>query len=169
MGDVIDPVPGPPAIPLWLPQLLVVQPWTTETYNGLYTTFCQEIKAHALMLDGLPVWFFPETEDGRERIFWHLTSRDDDKTGDRIPDLRRCERMHWVRYILANAHASEVIKWDYREPDKTVKTYLWLKDHSFVVILKKYPDGSRRLITSFWVDYQSKVRDLESKWKRREK
>jgi hypothetical protein len=110
---------------------------------------------------------FPQLDDGLEEIFWHLTHREDDGTGERMPDLRRCERLPWVSCIINNATAPELLFWDYKEHDGSIKTYIWLRDHDFVVILKKYPNGNRRLITSFCVDHASTRRNLERKYKKR--
>jgi len=60
-----------------------------------------------------------------------------------------------------------VFAWDYLEGNGNVHTYVWLKDLHFVVIMKKYRNGARRLITSFYVDYDSKRRDLERKYAKR--
>ena len=61
----------------------------------------------------------------------------------------------------------EVLAWDYEEGDLTIKTYAWLKDLDFAVIMKKYPDGKRRLITSFYVDKFYKQKDFERKYTNR--
>jgi len=42
-----------------------------------------------------------------------------------------------------------------------VNTYLWLKDFDFLVLMKKYPDGRRRLLTSLYIDYSNYRRKLE--------
>ncbi len=60
----------------------------------------------------------------------------------------------------------EVLAWDHEEGDGTIKTYVWLENHDFVVIMKKYPDGRRRLITSFWVEYANTKRKLRKKYDR---
>jgi hypothetical protein len=87
--------------------------------------------------------------------------------GERLPDLRRCERLKWVRALMESCHDPAVLFWDFKESDGTVHTYVWLHEHSFVVILKKYPDGSRRLVTSYFVDKEGKERTFRSKYKRR--
>jgi hypothetical protein len=51
--------------------------------------------------------------------------------------------------------------------DGTVKTYLWLQDADFVVIMKKFRDGTRLLITSFFVDQDYTRRDFQAKYENR--
>ncbi len=155
------------AAPDWLPPMVSVSPWTHDTFDILYSIFKRDFKDSRPMYEGRAVWFFPETEEGREVIFWHLTHREDKQTGQRLPDHRRCERLPWVRSIIENAHRTEVLAFDYQESDGSVKTYLWLRDSDFLVLMKKYPDGGRRLITSYYIDYPHKRRKLQRRYDRR--
>jgi len=155
------------AYPQWLPELFNVNPWTNNTYSDLHHIFVRDFVDSQPVYRGKTIWFFPELEDEKHVVFWHLTTRDDKLTGERLPDLRRCERLPWVRPILCHALCPEILDWDYEEGDGTIKTYVWLKEHDFVVILKKYPDEGRRLITSFWVEYQHTKRSLMKKYNQR--
>lgn len=153
--------------PEWLPDLFPVNPWEHDTYDALYRLFRRDFVESQPVYQGHTVWFFPEIEDGKEQIFWHLTSRNDKETGERLPDLRRSERLPWVRSMLDQAQRPEVLAWDHEEGDGTIKTYVWLENYDFVVIMKKYPDGRRRLITAFWVEYSNAKRKLRKKYERR--
>nr|EDZ39903.1 MAG: Hypothetical protein CGL2_11389059a [Leptospirillum sp. Group II '5-way CG'] len=153
--------------PEWLPELFSVDPWREKTYEELYSLFEKDFKGSQPKFEDKVIWFFPDMEDGKERIFWHLTSREDKETGQRLPDLRRCERLPWVRPILDHPEKSEVLVWDHREGDGDVKTYFWVENFNFVVILKKYPDGNRRLITSFWLEYDNTKKKLRKKFESR--
>src|SRR5689334_20794264 len=124
-------------LPSWLPSTIGCDPWSSETYEMLYTEFKRSLKGK-LSLDGKRVWFFPEKVDGKEAIFWHLTTRKDIivyydnkgrkkyKDGERLPDLPRCDKLHWVRAIIENCNHPDVLFWDYQEDKGTVNTYLWL-------------------------------------------
>lgn len=153
--------------PDWLPATVSVSPWTHDTFDILYSIFNRDFKVSRPTYEGKEVWFFPEKDEGREVIFWHLTHREDRQTRERLPDHRRCERLPWVKSIIENAHRTEVVAFDYQEGDGSVKTYLWLRDFDFLVLMKKYPDGARRLITSYYIDYPHKRRKLEGKYARR--
>lgn len=169
---------------LWIPQILNVRPWENDTYDMLYSVFCDDIRDTKLTYAGKNIWFFrEEMEDGKEALFWHLTTREPppiprrkqkfvnrgtyrDET-ERLPDLPRCERLCWINPIICNHQKKEVLDWDYEEGDGKIKTYLWLKEHSFLVVLKLFPDGKRRLVTSFHVNYVNKRIELERKFERR--
>jgi hypothetical protein len=81
-----------------------------------------------------------------------------------LPDPRRCERLPWVKPLIEHPTEPEVLAWDYEEGDETIKTYIWMQDYDFVVIMKKFPDGRRRLITSFYVDSEYKRDDFTRKY-----
>ncbi len=110
---------------------------------------------------------FPEIEDGKEKIFWHLTTRKEKKTGERLPDLRRSERLPWVRPMLDQPERPEVLAWDYEEGDGDINTYVWLGKYDFLILLKKYPDTTRRLITSYWLEYENTKTKLRKKYEKR--
>ena len=53
-----------------------------------------------------------------------------------------------------------------------IRTYLWLKNHDYVVILERQPKDKGdvfMLITSFYLDHEAKRRDLQSRYERRRK
>ncbi|NMC49897.1 MAG: hypothetical protein GYA47_10830 [Desulfovibrio sp.] len=151
----------------WLPEMAKVNPWTDRTLEYLYAIFLEDIKHFPLQYAGYDVWFFSDMEDGKEVLFWHLTSREDKETKERIPDMRRSERLPWVNPCIENYSDSDLLCWDYEEGNRTIKTYVWLKDKDFVVIMKKYKNNSRRLVTSFFIDYESKRKNLAMKYKNR--
>ncbi len=164
-------------MPDWLPELLKVSPWGVPyTYNMLYSVFCRDIRNTHLRYEGRDVWFFKDMDDGKEVLFWHLTSREikaqpiprrkrhlyppgqthDPETTDRLPDPPRCERLNWVKPLVEHPSDPDVRAWDYEEGDGVIKTYVWIKDYDFLVVMKKFPDGTHRLITSFYVDEQNR-------------
>lgn len=167
-------------MPNWLPALIQVFPWPHNMFDILYGIFCREIRDVHFLYLGHDVWFFRDQEDGKEAMFWHLTSRkpstiprrkrkffaadDAVESDERVPDYPRCERLSWVRPVTENAQDAVVLAWDYREDDGSVHSYAWLKDENFVVVLKKMRDGTRRLITSYYVDFESKRKSFERKY-----
>ena len=154
-------------MPDWLPEPLKLGAWSTQTYDHLYEWFQNEILSAPLEYDSQEVWYFREKEDGYEKLFWHLTSREDTATKERFPDLPRCTRLPWLRPVLRNASKPEVLHWDHVEGDGTTKTYVWLEAYDYVVILKKFDNGSRRLITAYWIEYANEKNKLLKKYERR--
>lgn len=156
-------------LPAWLPPMADVNPWTAETFDMLYSIFKRDFKASQPVYQGRPVWFFPEMEGGKEVIFWHMTSEKEKNTGERLPDLRRSERLPWARPMIDSPSQPEVLAFDYLESDGDTNTYVWLKDHDFVVLMKRYRDGRRRLLTSFYIKYKNYRGKLQRRYARRVK
>jgi hypothetical protein len=148
----------------WLPDMLAVDPWNERTYDTLYAVFRRDFVNHHPSYRGFRVWCFRDMDVGKEAVFWHLT--DKGKKPDRLPDPRRSERLSWVLPMIENCPSSEILDWDIEE-DGVVKTYVWLKRHDFVVIMKRMPDRSRRLLTAHHLDYPNMRGKLQKKYDRR--
>lgn len=167
----------------WLPPMAIVSPWTAHTYDTLYAIFRRDLVLSRPRYRGSEVWHFPQMEDGKEKLFWHLTSREDKPKRiprrmrkvvssvtpppGRCPDLRRCERLTWIRPMIENSQSERVLAWDYQEGSGKVHTYVWLEKSDFVVIMKRYPDGGRRLVTAYYVDTEYKREDFRRKYRNR--
>ncbi|OPL19061.1 MAG: hypothetical protein AVO35_12705 [Candidatus Aegiribacteria sp. MLS_C] len=133
----------------------------------LYDVFQQELVEKKLKYKGNSVWFFPERDEGKERIFWHLTHIDDESSGQRIPDPDRASKLAWIEPLLSDPYQEGVLAWDYEEAKNTIHTYVWLVDWDYLIIMKKYPDETRRLITAHCILYPHKKRKLEKKYNNR--
>lgn len=153
--------------PQWLPKMISVSPWTQDTFDMLYKIFETDFKNNPLGYKGYTVFFFSEMRDGKELIFWHLTHREDKATKTYYPDLRRSERLPWARPLIEHPDDRDVLAWDFKEHDGKIVTYVWLKKHDYLVLMKKLKDGARRLMTSYYIDYEHKRKSLEKKYKGR--
>ena len=142
-------------------------------FDFLYQFFCRDFVTNRTHLNGT-IYINPRSwlkEDGKERDFWHLTSRDEKyhvREGnryvvkkERVPDLRRSERIEWVKRIITQHNHQEIKFFYHRETNKKkdIRLYLWAYDSDFVVILQKLGKSKSFLVTSFYIDYQQK-RDL---------
>jgi hypothetical protein len=160
------------APPSWLPPMAKVNPWHERTYDELYAVFRRDLLNAKLTYLGCNVWFYPDTEEeGKETIFWHLTSRDDRTQHPpvRLPDLRRSERLPWIKALITHCpdKCGDILDWDHEEGDGSIKTYIWLHRLDFVIILKRLPDGRRRLITSYHLDGDHQRNKIRKKYDRR--
>ncbi len=154
-------------IPAWLPEMFQVDPWTGETFEALYEVFRADFIATRPSYLGQEVWYFPEVEDGKLEIFWHLTAREDKERGERLPDYRRAERLPWAHPLIDHHLSDQLLAWNYEEGDGDIHTYIWLQDGDYLIILKRYPNGDRRIITAHWIQYAHKRNSLMKKYKRR--
>lgn len=87
--------------------------------------------------------------NGREATFQHLVSEGDDE-GQRLPDLRRCERIRWPRAIIDALGTHRVVAWaNERRGDRRV--VIALPDFTYAVILADRGDHIM-LWTAYVVD-----------------
>lgn len=105
--------------------------------EALYRIYLDEIVNSGLTFQGFPlrVQFRPMTH-GKGFGFRHLISKGESED-ERTPDLRRCERIRWIAWIIRNsASNNDIIWWENRRKSNT-HTVLWFQRENFVVILAK--------------------------------
>jgi hypothetical protein len=100
--------------------------------------------------------------DGKEAGFWHCTSDGQDES-QRIPDLRRCERIGWIRAIIENCEYKDILLWKSKK-NSEIRVYLWFNEE-YVVVL-----GVRnrffQLITAFCTDRNHTRERLKKEYER---
>jgi hypothetical protein len=106
-----------------------------EAYEAeLYSIFMADLAHGRIRFEGLRVGCRrkPETE-GKWASFWHLV-QEGRVEDDRLPDLRRFERIRWVRWVIENAveHA-EIDIWQNTRGTE-VNTLLWYREEYLVVL-----------------------------------
>lgn len=137
----------------------------TEIFDYLYLFFEADFIEQRTLLAG-SIYLDPNGQgmrDGREEVFWHITTREKKKTvkqGNKfVPlvsrplDPDRASRIDWIRPILLN-HNHTNIKLFYRKETKgkqQIRLYLWAHQHDFVVIVQKLGASDAFLVTSFYI------------------
>lgn len=161
------------ALPAWMPELIDTNGSWEEILNRLYGVFARDFKIGRPKFKGLPVWWNRRSEDDNspEEGFWHLITREDTQTGTRILDTPRAKRLAWCRATIDHCGESEVQLFDYREGDGKVRTYLWVTDADYVVILEKKFRRKKLvaylLVTAFCLDGPSRRRAMQRKYDNR--
>ncbi len=154
--------------PMWLPQLFSVEPWCDAVVEGLYAIFDNDFRQSKPVFEEKEICYFADMRpDGKEVIFWHLITTENATMSARIPDPKRAARLPWVRCLIENCTQNGVLFWDYREHDGTTKTYIWCTTGDFLILFKKLNNGRRRLLTSFYIEYESYKSKLQKKYQKR--
>ena len=151
-------------LPDWLPALI-----RFEDYHGnwqryedaVYSKFYSDFIASILIFQGLPVKITKNLIKGKERGFWHLI-QEGRVEEQRTPDLRRCERIAWVRAAIEHFNEPDVIKWSKQIEGKT-RQLLWVEDAEFLVVLEKRPNAWF-LWTAYCVTEEYKKRKLRKEY-----
>ena len=146
-----------------------------ETFSGnweeyidhVYGVYCSLILGSDLRFRGLPVKprFTPESR-GKIYGFWHVTS-----TGyieeDRTPDLRRCERIRWISWMIENVdNYDEITWWDEKINSNKREVVLWLEAEQFVIVLAWRSQGYWLLKTAYLATKPHKRKSLRKKRER---
>ncbi|WP_295392003.1 hypothetical protein [uncultured Thiodictyon sp.] len=82
--------------------------------------------------------------------FWHLIA-EGPKEEERTPDLRRCERIRWVAWLIGNAEAAGIRWWKSRR-GRAVRIVIWIESEQFAVVLEERSDYFL-LKTAYWVKH----------------
>lgn len=105
--------------------------------DALYGFFLKSIANGRLSVDGLPVKcrFHPMSK-GMAYCFWHII-QDGPSNDDRIPDLRRCERITWIPDIVRVGRGNPAdVRWWKNTRNGRKNLLLWAWENDYVVILE---------------------------------
>ena len=137
-----------------------------DTFNGdweayehqLYRIFVAEIAGGDLQFRGKKVSCRRTPEiAGRWAAFWHLV-QEGRVEDDRMPDLRRCERLSWIRWVIQNAGKHpEIDEWkNTRKNEKS--TLLWYREEYLVVLAQRR--NYWLLKTAYCTDQRLRIQQL---------
>lgn len=158
--------------PEWLPDLISVDGNWEVVLKKLYEIFKIDFILRKPKLEDRPVFWDNSIKEGDKykNGFWHLIEKKYPDSDERKFDPRRAERLPWCAPVIWHNQDSNVKYWEYRESNSKIKFYLWLEKYDYVVILQKknFKFGTVAfLITAFYVDGDSKRRNLNTKYDKR--
>lgn len=123
--------------PAWLPPLVRLadyggdwERYLAALYAGFREDFVESQPSYPhkrWSLKRMPMY------DGKEATFWHIISEGQHED-ERIPDLRRCERIRWPRAIIDAIGTDQVRAWQNRRGTEQ-RVVLTLPDFSYIVVL----------------------------------
>lgn len=126
----------------WLPdlELFGIHNGDWEKYlNVLYHIFENDFIRSKPVFRGrrLGLKRFPLSK-GKEVTFWHMTSEGSDEE-DRIPDLRRCERIRWPRPSIDNCDTAGIRIWTEPRGNES-RIHIYLEEEAYLVVLADRTD-----------------------------
>lgn len=148
----------------WLPNLEYYKDY--ESWNDyqevLYAIFKHDFLDTFPFFEGIKVSVkhYP-IEYGKEEAFFHTTCKNYNKDSERVPDLRRCERIRWIRAFIENYNCNlnlcsecEGIKVWYEPYKSRTRIHILLEEERYMVVLEQRK-GYYLLITAFYLDYDN--------------
>lgn len=136
----------------WLPPLCEMEQYGGDwpSYESeLYRLFREDWDRLRPFCRGQPVGYAVDpVVNGRPEAFWHLIQEKDRESGERVPNMRRCERIRWPRALIVESSRHDVCLWRERRR-KGTRLVFALDDFSYVVILAERGGGKLFLVTAF--------------------
>lgn len=144
-----------------LPALITLSGEWDDYLSDIYAQYLTDIVQQPKRLNGKPVRarYNPATHD-KGFSFWHVIS-EGEREEDREPDLRRCERIAWIGWVLVEADQNNprIKSWTNTRTSKrgtVTRLLLWVEDADYVVVLEEretyfllvsaYPVSERRAL-----------------------
>ena len=130
-------------LPDWLPSLILLEDYAGNWDRYLaevYGVFYGDFRSSRPIFGGQAVKYDDRLQNGKETAFWHMISEEDKATGQRLPDLRRCERIRWVRTVIEHIDDERVSVWE-NERHGRKRIVLWMEEQDYLVVLEERPKG----------------------------
>jgi hypothetical protein len=151
--------------PVWLPPLVLFSDYEgnwRKYVDALYAFFKGDFVDHQPKFRDQKVVLkrYPMSQ-GKEATFWHLVS-EGEVEADRLPDMRRCERIRWPRPIIEHSNETVVKVWKNERKGET-RICLWLEKQEYLVILAERK-GYVVLWTAYTVTREHQKRKLQREY-----
>ncbi|MCL2028141.1 MAG: hypothetical protein FWG79_06605 [Bacteroidales bacterium] len=110
-------------------------------------------------------------QDSMERLFTHLTTTITDKaTKKREFDIKRSERLHWIKFHIEERKKDSILIFSVKEPDGT-RTYIYDIPEKYVIVLEPMRDLRKKeyaLLTAYYEEGKDNERSkIMRKYSRR--
>jgi hypothetical protein len=151
----------------WIPSIESLEKYdgNWENYEtALYDIFTNDFLSSHPYYNSKPVYIkkYP-FENNKEAAFYHLTHKDFNHDSERLPDLRRSERLNWIRPFIEHSTCNKdtcdncdgVKKWNEPYKNKT-RIHILLPEQRYTVILEERKNYYL-LITAFYIEHDHQL------------
>ncbi|OOF88180.1 hypothetical protein BKG94_07725 [Rodentibacter ratti] len=157
----------------WLPDLLLLEDFGGDWekyFNAVYRIFERDFERSKPIFAGHTVNLKRHpTYNDKSATFWHTISEGKDES-ERTPDIRRCERIAWLKPIFEEFQEvkpteNSKIRWWLEMRGKEERYHLALPDFSYVVVVAKRTNFVLPW-TAFYVEYNHQRRKYQKKYEK---
>lgn len=153
--------------PPWLPKKINTNGIWERVLSRLYKVFDNDFKTNKCYYDSCKIVFDTRKIDNPyEEGFWHLISKINHDTNQREPDFPRAQKLPWCKPVVENHQDSLIKCWQFEESNYRIRTYIWLVNFDYVVIIEKRKKDAY-LVTAFHVSGDSSRKNLNNKYDQR--
>lgn len=155
------------AYPEWIPELVYLAAFGgdfNKYFEYVYESFKKdfietkpEFRGRTIGLKRFPI------ENGKESVFWHIT-HEGEVEADRVPDLRRFERIKWPRPIILNNKDQRIKCWRNKRKGGQ-RILLYLEEFRYLVVLADRGDYVL-LWTAYLIEHNSNHEKLLKEYRR---
>jgi hypothetical protein len=155
-------------LPDWLPPTTKLSGVFDRDIANLYEIYSNYFITTDCFLGEQKVFFDRKVnKSDKEEGFWHLVTRKDSKSGERLFENKRAERLIWSLPLIKNCQSDEVTVFEFLHKQKK-RTFVWLKDHDYLMIFQPYKNGNATLlVTAYHIDGSSNRRWIEQQFDNR--
>ena len=159
------------ATPNFLPPILDLQGTWEEILGRLYAVFSRDFKSSKVKHRGMRIIYNGRVMSdghGKEEGFWHVVSKQEQRSVERLIDYRRAERLPWARPMMESPERVEIKVFDYDHgvKDTGVRRYIWLAEYDYVLILQK-KKKALFWVTAYYVGTERGRKDLTRRYEKR--
>lgn len=151
----------------WLPDLTTLEDsdgkWA-DYVEIIYTLFKNDFIESEPQFDGK--WVRCRKDpiyDGKFAGFWHCMS-DGDVEDERTPDMRRCERISWIRPIIESTDSRDDIDIWKNQRGSNTNVLIWYDEYLLIVLGERTRnrDGFQylQLITAYTTEKEHRIKKL---------
>lgn len=151
----------------WLPPIV-----TLAEYNGDWDTYveAQYSTFNSAFIGSKPTIFNPKRwamkrhplSLNKEATFWHVTSEGRTEK-DRVPDMRRMERVGWIRPMIDSCRSNNHVCYWPSERRGECRPNIAVPDFSYIVVLEEHVEYTM-LWTAFYVERESQRQKFRKQW-----
>jgi len=163
------------SLPSWLPPIIELSSCSgdwSKYESTLYKIFERDFIKSKPILFGKPVFCTKDpTYKGKFFTFYHITTCGGPREEDRTTDLRRCERIEWLKKILENTNDPSVKVWEdkrsnrKRRNKKRTNVLFDESGETLHLVLSKNVN-SYHLVTVYYVEKDYKKQELNRQYLR---
>ncbi|PIU74945.1 MAG: hypothetical protein COS76_03455 [Candidatus Portnoybacteria bacterium CG06_land_8_20_14_3_00_39_12] len=145
-----------------LPALILYNGDWSKYEEVLYAVFKRDFLNSQPILKKHKVFIIKEPKfKNKEATFWHITSKGKIES-ERTPDIRKCERIAWIKPIIESYPHQDVKAWLIKKGGTRV--CLCYGNWEYLAVLRRIKKGFL-LITAHPVEYNNTKRKLEKQYK----